>query len=253
MKNSLVLLLLSVSFLCSAANQNTNAVHFRFDTPAPMQNVLLTAFHSFWRTLPADMRPQRFSVGKAEKNSPAPLLEIAADLPETEMPYAASGIIFAVSRQNPVSKISRIQADSILAGKLTHWEDNGKKQPILLCIYAPTPQVVPYVDQHKNTFQRKTYFHDLELLIRHVNASPNAIAILPVRCFNIQELKLLAPDNIPCTMKQVMKGKYPYANIYRIRWNKKDPLANKLAEYLLSPRTKLRLHHNGDMPLRPNL
>lgn len=242
-------------FFCTAALHGAS-VYFRFDTSPEMQQVLTNAFYDFMRTVPAAERPARFAVGKTSKGQTIkPSLEIAADLPTSAMPYAVNGTIFAVSRRNPINSLSRIQADSILAGKLTHWEDNDKnKKKIIFCIYSPTARVNRNYDHYHagRPVQSKNHFRDLELLTRYVNNSKDAIALLPIRCFNLQELKLLAPDNIPCTMKNVMNGKYPYAAIYRIRWNKKDPFANKLAEYLLSPRVKLRIHQLGDMPLRPN-
>lgn len=243
-------------FLFATTLLHAESVHFRFDVSADMQRILTDAFYDFLSTIPEADRPTRFAVGKSMKDQKTkPVLEIAADLPANAMPYAVNGTIFAVSKKNPVKTISKIQADSILAGKLTHWEDSDKKKKaVIFCIYSPS---APTTRNHSlnipgGLIQHKTYFQDLELLTLYVNGSKDAIAILPVRCFNLKELHLLAPDNIPCTMETVMSGKYPYATIYRIRWDKKNPIANKLAEYLLSPRVKLRIHQVGDMPLRPN-
>ena len=240
--------ILILIFLFASALLHAESVHFRFDVSTDMQRVLTDAFYDFLSTLPASERPARFAVGKSLKDQKTkPVLEIAADLPATAMPYAVNGTIFAVSKKNPVKNISILQADSILAGKLTHWEDNDKKKKaIIFCIYTP------FTGNSRYSSQARTCFQDLELLTRYVNSSQDAIAILPVRCFNLKELHLLAPDNIPCTMENVMSGKYPYATIYRIRWDKKNRIANKLADYLLSPRVKLRIHQIGDMPLRPN-
>ena len=248
--------ILILIFLFASALLHAESVHFRFDVSTDMQRVLTDAFYDFLATIPAAERPTRFAVGKSLKNQKVkPVLEVAADLPATAMPYAVNGTIFAVSKKNPVKTISRIQADSILAGQLTHWEDNDKKKTaVIFCIYAATAQTARNrsLSIPGGPVQHKTYFQDLELLTRYVSSSQDAIAILPVRCFNLKELHLLAPDNIPCTMENVMSGKYPYATIYRIRWDKNNPFAVKLAEYLLSPRVKLRIHQAGDMPLRPN-
>ena len=242
------------TFLFASVFLHAESIHFRFDVSTDMQRVLTDAFYDFLSTIPASERPARFAVGKSLKDQKTkPVLEIAADLPATAMPYAVNGTIFAVSKKNPVKNISILQADSILAGKLTHWEDsNKKKKAVIFCIYTPITRNNRHPSQVIGPVQHKTYFQDLELLIRYVNSSQDAIAILPVRCFNLKELHLLAPDNIPCNMENVMSGKYPYATIYRIRWDKNNPFAVKLADYLLSPRVKLRIHQVGDMPLRPN-
>ena len=247
--------ILTLIFLFASLLLHAESVHFRFDVSSDMQRVLTDAFYDFMSTIPASERPARFAVGKSLKDQKTkPVLEIAADLPVSTMPYAVNGIIFAVSKKNPVKNISIIQADSILAGKLTHWEDSDKKKKaVIFCIYTPFTQNNRHPSQTDGgPVQHKTYFQDLELLTRYVNGSEDAIAILPVRCFNLKELHLLAPDNIPCNMENVMSGKYPYATIYRIRWDKTNSFANKLADYLLSPRVKLRIHQIGDMPLRPN-
>ena len=113
--------ILILIFLFASVLLHAESTHFRFDVSTDMQRVLTDAFYDFLSTLPAEERPARFAVGKSLKNQKIkPVLEIAADLPATAMPYAVNGTIFAVSKKNPVKKISIIQADSILAGKLTY-------------------------------------------------------------------------------------------------------------------------------------
>lgn len=234
-------LFITLSICFSAEEQ---ILHFRIEASRTMQGFLTQNLAAYLRDLPKSSLPGKYSIGVSHKTE-KPVLQIASDLPDTAQLFAAAGTLFAVSHKNPVTALTKIQADSILAGKLTHWEDNGLKIPVTICIL----QTGNASSDYTRGTQKTAYFSDPELLVQYMANNANAIAILPLKCVTENRLRILPVENIKPDMNAVLNNRYPYATLYRILWDPENPVAVNTAKFLLSKNIARHLMQCGEIPL----
>jgi len=144
------------------------------------------------------------------------------------IPVANEGLVFIVSKDNPVSSLTREQIRDIYSGKITNWSELG----------GTDTEIVPY-QRNADTVSQKymnkfmeghdfsepevyLYAPELESISNYVcvdtyTSSPEAIGYaygsIAVRmCENSDSVKMVAVDGVVPSYKTVSDGTYPLSN-----------------------------------------
>ena len=239
-------------FLSQILFGNDEIPYFQVDMEGAAGAVITREISHWIFSLPADRRPESFAVGienKEKSKNSRTVFRIGKDLPASAQPFAAAGTVFAVSKKSPVGSLTLQQAESILAGELTHWKDGDALTPVTICVFTSDPEDAATGEPIRKNKQHRLCFSDENLLVRYVSDSPDCLAILPLIFFRDKTLKLLPVDHVMPSMKNVMNGTYPLASIYRFEADKSYPPAVAAAENLISRTTAVKLMESGAVPL----
>lgn len=169
------------------------------------------------------------------------------------MPFAVKGVLFAVNKENPATRLSSAQIEKIMDGAISDWSQLGGPRKefrlyLTAAIQAPKPAQEPEpTHAHKPGCSgeeckkdagkdkqlqprkgRQVEAANSEAAISLLLNDPGGLAALDLSALASDEVKLLAVDDALPSLESAVSGKYPFSKtLYLVLPEGADEVSSK--------------------------